>query len=154
MSQKWIAGYDFSPCADAAVIEAAEELALLGGSLVLVHAYRKLDKHVGFDLAQASPALAPFQDPENLIQDYVVARLEATAKKLSEDHDGLPVEARIVEGHPSECIVAVADELDADRIVLGTHGLRGIKRFFLGSVTERVLKLTDRPVLVIKYREG
>ncbi|MBN3835689.1 universal stress protein [Burkholderia sp. Ac-20344] len=46
-------------------------------------------------------------------------------------------------------IVALADELEADLIVMGTHGRRGVQRLFLGSVAERVLRLATRPVLMI-----
>ncbi|CAB3767347.1 universal stress protein UspA [Burkholderia sp. MSh2] len=46
-------------------------------------------------------------------------------------------------------IVGLADELKADLIVMGTHGRRGFQRLFLGSVAERVLRLSPRPVLMI-----
>jgi nucleotide-binding universal stress UspA family protein len=45
-------------------------------------------------------------------------------------------------------ILAAADQLDALLIVLGCHGLTGIRKLFLGSTTERVLRDTTRPVLV------
>ncbi|CAB3961547.1 MULTISPECIES: universal stress protein [Burkholderia] len=46
-------------------------------------------------------------------------------------------------------IVALADEIEADLIVMGTHGRRGVQRLFLGSVAERVLRLATCPVLMI-----
>ncbi|VWD14846.1 UspA domain-containing protein [Burkholderia lata] len=46
-------------------------------------------------------------------------------------------------------IVALADEIEADLIVMGTHGRRGVQRLFLGSVAERMLRLATRPVLMI-----
>jgi nucleotide-binding universal stress UspA family protein len=46
-------------------------------------------------------------------------------------------------------IVAVADEVDARAIVLGTRGLTGLKSAVLGSVSHAVLSHSDRPVLVV-----
>ncbi|AZQ53657.1 universal stress protein [Burkholderia cenocepacia] len=46
-------------------------------------------------------------------------------------------------------IVGVAREIDADLIVIGTHGRRGFRRMFLGSVAERVLRQATCPVLMI-----
>jgi universal stress protein family protein len=47
-------------------------------------------------------------------------------------------------------IVAVADEVAAELIVMPTHGLRGIGHMFMGSVAERVVREAKRPVLTIR----
>ncbi|NML31202.1 universal stress protein [Paraburkholderia antibiotica] len=49
-------------------------------------------------------------------------------------------------------IVAVAADWHADAIVMGTHGRRGLRRFMLGSVAERVLRSAGCPVLMIPAR--
>jgi nucleotide-binding universal stress UspA family protein len=46
-------------------------------------------------------------------------------------------------------ILAAADELGADLLVLGTHGRRGVQRLLLGSVAERVVRLSSRPILLV-----
>ncbi|KUY55148.1 MULTISPECIES: universal stress protein [Burkholderia] len=46
-------------------------------------------------------------------------------------------------------IVGLAGEINADLIVMGTHGRRGFQRLFLGSVAERVLRQATCPVLMI-----
>ncbi|RQT15572.1 universal stress protein [Burkholderia contaminans] len=46
-------------------------------------------------------------------------------------------------------IVSLANEIEADLIIMGTHGRRGVQRLFLGSVAERVLRLATCPVLMI-----
>jgi len=43
----------------------------------------------------------------------------------------------------------VADEIDADLIVIGTHGRRGLARALLGSVAENVVRTARRPILTI-----
>ena len=55
-----------------------------------------------------------------------------------------------VQGTPEDEIVKKAAEIDADLIVMGARGVKGIKSMFLGSVTRAVAALTDRPLLVTK----
>lgn len=49
---------------------------------------------------------------------------------------------------PADTIVAVANELDADIIVMATHGRSGVSNLVAGSVTQAVIKQSKRPVLV------
>jgi nucleotide-binding universal stress UspA family protein len=53
-------------------------------------------------------------------------------------------------GHARADIVEYADEHGIDLIVMGTHGRSGVERLLLGSVTERVLRASDVPVLVVR----
>ncbi|MFN3651675.1 MAG: universal stress protein [Armatimonadota bacterium] len=57
-------------------------------------------------------------------------------------------------GHPAETILRVADELHPDLLVLGASGRSGIARFFLGSVSERVARHAQCPVLVARGGDG
>jgi nucleotide-binding universal stress UspA family protein len=59
----------------------------------------------------------------------------------------------IESGYPPDHIVAIASREAVDQIVIGSHGRRGLQRFFLGSVAERVLRIADRPVLIVKHIE-
>ncbi len=51
---------------------------------------------------------------------------------------------------PADVIIEVAKEQNVDFIILGSRGLRGIKEVFLGSVSQRVVQLADRNVVVVK----
>lgn len=53
-------------------------------------------------------------------------------------------------GHPVEQICAVADEVDADLIIMGSHGHTTFAQAFIGSVSRGVLNHTKRPVLVAR----
>jgi len=64
------------------------------------------------------------------------------------------VESLLVEDTPARAILETAREREADLIVMGTHGRSGLSRVMLGSVTERVLRESDRPVLTIRYTTG
>lgn len=51
---------------------------------------------------------------------------------------------------PSEEIAQLAADLEADLVVVGTHGKRGFSRFLLGSVAESTVRLAPCPVLVVR----
>lgn len=59
----------------------------------------------------------------------------------------------VTTGHPAERIVALATEIDADAIVLGTHGRTGLRRIVLGSVAEEVVRRAPCTVLVVRPRD-
>ena len=71
---------------------------------------------------------------------------------VARDH-GVEVVEEIRVGKPYEIIANYADGSDVDLVVIGSHGRSGVRRALLGSVTERVLRSTHRPVLVVDYRE-
>lgn len=56
---------------------------------------------------------------------------------------------RVLEGHMARGIVETADSAAADVIVMGTRGLSNFGGLFLGSVTNRVLHLAEKPVIVV-----
>ena len=63
-----------------------------------------------------------------------------------------PVQLRpmVREGKPATTILEVATGLDPDLIVIGSHGRGGLEHLLLGSVTERVLRKSTAPVLVVR----
>jgi nucleotide-binding universal stress UspA family protein len=66
----------------------------------------------------------------------------------------VPVECEIGDGHPPAVIVATAEAISADLLVLGTHGRSGFDRWVLGSVTETVLRKARCPVLTVPTHAG
>lgn len=64
---------------------------------------------------------------------------------------GVSVKTRLIDNSfPAEGIVAAAEEISADLIVMGSHGRRGIGRLLLGSQTSNVLAHSKVPVLVTR----
>ena len=76
------------------------------------------------------------------------AYLEDLKKKITEA--GIKAEIFVRQGEPYEVIIDLASQLNADTIVMGTHGRTGITRIFMGSVTARVIGHAPCPVLVVK----
>lgn len=56
----------------------------------------------------------------------------------------------VLQGDPHETIVDYADESGVDLVVMATHGRRGLNRFLLGSVTERVVRTSNVPVMTVR----
>lgn len=102
----------------------------------------------------------PFYSSEEVKKYDTPARLTKTAKAEMEafyNVEGqLPLERVVFAtrlGQPHEVIPEYAESINADLIVMGTHGLSGIQRIMLGSTTERTLRLATQPVLVTRLLE-
>lgn len=67
--------------------------------------------------------------------------------------EGIRIDFEVRLGHPAEEIVAVAEEQHADLIALATHGYSGLKRWTLGSVTDKVVHATTTPIFVVRSGE-
>lgn len=64
------------------------------------------------------------------------------------------VEGSLAEGTPHRAILDYVEEHGIDLIVMGTHGRTGIDRYLLGSVTEKVVRMADVPVLTVSIPES
>lgn len=90
----------------------------------------------------------PRTDEERDIEaQAIAATLERTARES--DPTLQRVHVRVAEGSPADVLLAVADEIRADLIVVGTRGLRGAARVVLGSVSQTVVSRSPRPVAVV-----
>jgi nucleotide-binding universal stress UspA family protein len=69
------------------------------------------------------------------------------------DDAGIDLESHIEEGIPHQAILKYADDADIDLVVMGTHGRSGLDRYLLGSVTERVVRTADVPVLTVRVSD-
>lgn len=70
--------------------------------------------------------------------------------KIAESHGVRCETLHVADMHPAEGIVATADKIGADLIVIASHGRRGLTRLLLGSQTYEVVTHTKVPVLVIR----
>jgi len=74
-------------------------------------------------------------------------KLRTLADRLKED--GFEAEAHQARGNPADQIVELTDTLEADLIVMGTHGRGKMYDLLVGSVSDDVLRRTNRPVLFV-----
>lgn len=105
-------------------------------------------------------SMAPTMYPEfaqsvaNAERDYIDFNERLVKSQVDRLQQALKckVEGAVLHGAVAETIVAEAKSWKADLIVLGSHGRRGVQKFFLGSVSEKVLRLADCSVEVVKDR--
>jgi len=96
--------------------------------------------------------LAADDDAQDEVMESLQSDGEQALARLREQvqESGVAVETALQEGIPHRGILTYAEEIDADLIVMGTHGRTGRDRLAnLGSVTQRVIENADIPVFVV-----
>ncbi len=76
--------------------------------------------------------------------------LEDAAGRLRAKHE--QVRKLLLPGEPWRRIVEAAHDGEHDLVVIGTHGRQGVPRLFLGSVAEKVVRMSEIPVLTVHAR--
>jgi nucleotide-binding universal stress UspA family protein len=95
-----------------------------------------------------------YPNPMNYDQHYARSRDAARERLLPLAHiaeaKGVDTSIRVQVGFPTEEILTLASETGAGLIILGTHGRKGLAHVFLGSTAEKVVRLAECPVFVVK----
>lgn len=146
-----VVGIDFSPLSDRALDHALEMASLREGSEVHV-VYVEPDIWVGATLAAAPPLANGAEAAVKKVQERAAEHVAAMPAHLDKRRVRRVV-AHFRRGAPSENIAQLAADLDADLIVVGSHGHRGLERLFLGSVAERVSRLARCPVWIVRPKD-
>ncbi len=103
------------------------------------------------DIAQA--AALGFATPDlvsgwlKTVHDQAEAIVLEAATRLRAE--GVQAQTEVAEGQPIDAILQIAKKHRGDLIVMGSHGRTGLRRLFLGSIAEAVLRSADIPVLVV-----
>src|SRR5262249_2995667 len=134
---------DFTESSDRALDYAIALAERLGAKVAVMHAYEI--PIVGFP----DGALVATADIAAKISDASTQALQTIVERYAER--GVELESILREGAAYEEIGKVADAINADLIVIGTRGRRGLARALLGSVAENVIRTATRPVLAIHH---
>ncbi len=136
--KKILCPFDFEPNSLAALDIAAKLAERDGAILYLLH-------------VAATPTVLPRQlEPWKDWERIAKARLD----EIATESFGPEVcyETRLIIGDAALEIVKTANDLQADLVVMATHGRSGLPRLLLGSVAERVLRESSHPVMIIRPR--
>jgi nucleotide-binding universal stress UspA family protein len=136
---------DGSKLAESALPEAKQLAELTGAELVLIRVvdYSARDKFGDFGLLYEYEAMAQALSEE---RDLARAYLAEMVRALQSE--GYAVSGTLVDGIAAKAIVGLTEPGDA--IVMATHGRTGVKRWFIGSIAEEVLRHATVPVLLIR----
>jgi universal stress protein A len=136
---------DFSATADAALDYARALAGRVGASLRVLHV---LDDQFLIGSFAGEVYVPEVPNVQEALRDAAERLL--SQRITPRDREQLAVETRIVVGRPFRAIVDEALAMDADLIVMGTHGRTGIQHLLLGSVAERIVRTAPCPVLTVR----
>ena len=140
-----VVGTDGSDTAREAVRQATELAGKLGAKVYLVSAYEPVSEgRLREERQQVPGELQWMVNP----REDVSQTLESAAEGLRAA--GIEVETHAREGDPADAILDVAEEQEADLIVVGNKGMTGAKRFLLGSVPNKVSHHAPCSVMIIR----
>lgn len=145
MYKSIVVGTDGSDTAKKAVGEATDLAKAVGAKLHLVSAYEPIP--------EARLKGERRETPDEL--QYMINPREEVESVLGEGADviksaGVEVETYARETDPADAIIDVAEEQDADLVIVGNRGMAGAKRFLLGSVPNKVSHHSPCSVMIIK----
>ena len=137
---------DFSDNAGLIVESAAYMAGTFGASLHVVFVVQNFEDYSGF--------FVPQMNVPNIEHELYIGaqeQMESFCKEHSNyfNKAGVNIASQVLVGDVSEKIVEYAGENDADMIVMGTHGYKGLERIMFGSVADKVVKSATCPVMTI-----
>ena len=145
MFKSIVVGTDGSDTANQAVRQAVALARSVGAKLELVSAYEPVPaQRLAAERRDAPEDLQWAINP----REDVDTTLEAAAETAREA--GVPVDVYPRQGDPADAILDVAEEQEADLIIVGNKGMTGAKRFLLGSVPNKVSHHAPCSVLIIR----
>jgi nucleotide-binding universal stress UspA family protein len=151
-----LAATDLSDPSLPAVTAGAAEAKRRGARLTILHNVDTAPPVLPpVEMTAAGGAMSPasFTTMSGAAPAETIARLDAHVRDLMKSR-GIDGDCRITEGDPSAAIYRVAQELDAELLVIGTHGRTGLARLALGSVAERAAETAACSVLVVRLAPG
>lgn len=136
---------DFSDVTAALLEAAASQSKAFGAKVVILH------------VAEPEPEFIGYEPGPQSVRDAVARQLVSEHKQthdlqqqlIAQDIDAT---ALVIQGYPVERILAEAEKLKADLIIMGSHGHGALRHLLVGSVTEGVMRRAQCPVLVVPHR--
>lgn len=141
--QSIVVGTDGSPNAEAAVRQAAKIAKGTGARVNLVSAFP--------DVPTFSERIASSAKRQPIdLREVAEGLLARAAAEL--EGEGVEVMTHAREGDPAHVLLEVADEQDADLIVIGARGLTAFERFLLGSVSSKLAHHAKCSLMIVRER--
>ncbi len=139
--KKILIAVDGSNHADRALDTASELAGALNGTLVLA----TVDEP-----GPLKGAVAEFARAEDLSRQEVIERILTSATAVAQKSGAQKIETDYTIGDAAEGILTLADKHKADMLVLGARGLTNLQGLVMGSVSHKVMHLTNLPCLIVR----
>lgn len=153
MFQKILVPLDGTDEAEAALEPATEIAKRFGSQVVIIHVAPGYEAAVGATLAEpfgAAGSVGAAIEAEKAAEASATGYLQA----VREEYGTPDWTTMVVEGDSATAIADTAKATKADLIVMATHARSGLKRLFLGSVADDVIRRVQVPVLVVHREEA
>lgn len=138
---------DLSETSTYAVEMAAEMAASVGARLTIVHVIEPITMPPGLE-AYALEGMPP--DWEQRVDQGRRQAVEDRLAELRARCGGAAVTTQVIYGPLPTILTDAARDLQADLLVVGTHGRKGMAHLLLGSVAEKLVRTAPCPVLVVR----
>lgn len=133
---------DFSPAADRALDMAIELARTFGGTVVLMHTYGiPTYAYAGMDALYTAEFMSVLETGARTALDEAV---------LARKGIDVAIATALYSGVPWEQILLAVQQHEIGLVVMGTHGRKGIAHALLGSVAEKIVRLSPVPVLTVR----
>ena len=144
--KKILVPVDFTETSDIAMAEAISLAKLLNAKLFLIHVTE-------FDSFLIAPDYNIPMPPSEELEAVAKQKLGKVASKI-ESESGIRPEVHVSSGYVPEEIIQYSKKKNIDLILMGTHGASGSKEMFIGSNAQRVVTLSEIPVLTMQKKTG
>lgn len=159
--KKLLVPIDGSECSKLAIEKAKEIAKAFKSEVILLHVIDmpsfKVILNPGLASVTGSGAVGPVPPAALASMEESRESIQETAEKILESAKaqcivlGDKVSTVLLEGRPADMIIEFIDaNKDIDLVVMGSHGMTGFRRFFIGSVTYKVALSIDRPILIVR----
>ena len=115
---------------------------LTGASVIAVYAAPTLAQYTGFHMQPSAV--------DSFVGEIVSGAERSMSEFMANNFEEVEARGVVVVGYAAEEIMAMAEKEQADLIIMGTHGRKGIDRILFGSVAEKVVTNATCPVLTIR----
>ncbi len=137
---------DGSPTSDKALVEGAHLAKILGAHIVALYVVE--NPVMLYGMSDVVSYQNELHDDLRKQGERILERAKKTLQQI-----GVSVKTLLFEGiRPADIIIQEHDKYDL--IVMGTHGRKGVNRWFMGSVTEGVIRRAQKPCLIIHGDEN
>jgi len=155
MYERILVAVDGSDTSNRALSEAVRLAKLHHASLRIVHVIDPITTYAVIEGWPRQPRMEPldfaeFQKAAEAAGQKVIADCSATVRQAGVEFDAALLAIEKPGQHVYDVIEEEVRRWPADLIVIGTHGRRGVRRFFLGSVAEGLTRIASKPVLLIR----
>ena len=138
---------DFSEYSEAALLWGVEAARCYGAPLLVLHVIHDLAAAPGYYRKEESDTMVSMEErATEMLEEFLIQARQRHPQLSSIGR----IRTKLTTGLPGSRILEVAEKVDARMIVMGSQGRTGLRQLMMGSKAERVVRMSEIPVVVVK----